>query len=306
MREHSTQPGQEKVTGTPGSYLRAVRPLHWVKNLLLFAPLLLAHEFFNFQLYLKIFAAFAALSLCASAGYVINDILDVESDRRHTVKRNRPVASGEIKIPAAWALAASLTAAAFTIAFFLLGFDFSRALLLYLAFSMLYSLWAKRVPLLDVLALSGLYAFRIFMGGVAASVPISQWLLAFSSFFFLGIAFVKRYVELRDHKSAPLPGRNYRPEDIQVVRISGISSAYMSVVIFFLYIANSHEAVSLYRNPAWLWGIGPLLIYWNTRLWMLGEHGRIDSDPLVFVVKDPPSWVIGICIAACAFLAMAL
>jgi 4-hydroxybenzoate polyprenyltransferase len=303
MQPLSAKPRDARVAPDPRSYVKVLRPLHWVKNLLLFAPLLLAHEIYSIPLYVKLLAAFAALSLCASAGYIVNDVFDAPSDRRHPVKCNRPVARGELGLSSAWVLAAFLVFASLLISVPLLGAGFTRALLLYLVFSLVYSLWAKRVPLLDVLALSGLYAFRIFMGGVAASVPISQWLLAFSSFFFLGIAFVKRYVELRDSQAGSLPGRNYRPEDIQVVRISGISSAYMSVVIFFLYIANSREAVTLYRNPAWLWAIGPLLIYWHTRLWMLGEHGEIDSDPLVFVVKDPPSWLVGFCIAACALLA---
>ncbi len=287
-------------------YLTEMRPLHWVKNLLLFAPLLLAHEFGNAPLYGRLLAAFAALSLCTSAAYIFNDLLDVASDRRHPVKRNRPIANGEIPFPAAWTLAGVLLAISLLASALLLGYGFTVTLLLYLAFSLAYSLRIKRVPLLDVLALSGLYAFRIFMGGVATAVTISQWLLAFSSFFFLGIAFVKRYVELRDWQSMPggaLPGRNYRAEDVQVVRISGIASAYMSVVIFFLYIANSREAVTLYRHPEWLWAIGPLLIYWHTRLWMLAEHREIDSDPLVFVVKDPPSWVVGACAAACVLLA---
>lgn len=306
MRSLGEQAPGPQARRALSAYLAALRPLHWVKNLLLFAPLLLAHEFDNVLLYGKLLAAFGALSLCASAAYIVNDLLDVESDRRHPVKRNRPIARGEIRVPCAWALAVALLAVSILAGAVLLGHTFTVALLLYLAFSLAYSLRIKRIPLLDVLALSGLYAFRIFMGGVAAGVAISQWLLAFSSFFFLGIAFVKRYVELRDWQAAPggsLPGRNYRAEDIQVIRISGIASAYMSVVIFFLYIANSREAVSLYRHPQWLWAIGPLLIYWHTRLWMLGEHREIDSDPLVFVVKDPPSWVVGACIAACAFLA---
>jgi len=285
-------------------YLKLLRPLQWVKNLLIFLPPLLAHELRNLLLYRTLLLAFGALSLCASAAYILNDICDLESDRRHPVKKDRPLAGGQISLAIGWMMALALVAISVLLGFLLVSRDFTFLLLLYFMLSLSYSLCIKRIPLLDVLSLSGLYALRIFMGGVAVSVPISQWLLAFSLFFFLGIAFVKRYVELQDSKAiGAIPGRNYQAEDVQVVQISGIASAYMSVVIFFLYIANSREAATLYRHPQWLWVIGPLLLYWHTRLWMLGMHRRINSDPLVFVIKDPGSWIVGLFAAACVVLA---
>ncbi len=274
-------------------FFRAFRVHQWIKNILLFVPLVLAHDF-SFEKIITLFVAFIAMSLCASSVYIINDILDIEADRHHRSKRKRPFAAGELSIPSGIAMSLLLLTASILLSS-ILSLNFLWVLLSYFLFTSIYSLILKETLLLDVIGLSALYSLRIFAGGVVASVPISQWFLAFSTFFFLDLAFLKRFIELNESKllnRTKLKGRNYYTDDLQTIKSSGISCGYISVLVFYLYITDSSTVNELYRNKEWLWLVGPLLIYWHTRMWILAQRKGIESDPVLFTVKDLTSWIV--------------
>jgi 4-hydroxybenzoate polyprenyltransferase len=290
----------------PGELLRALRPQQWIKNVLLFVPVLLAHRGFDAGQLFAVGGGFAAFCLAASAGYVLNDLLDREADRRHPHKRGRPFASGALSAGHGVALAASLVAAAAAISWTAVGAAFCAMLGLYLALTAAYSLYFKEKLFLDVLLLAGLYTHRVLSGAVAAAVPISPWLLGFSLFFFLSLAFAKRYCELRlsdlADPGAALPRRDYRREDLGLIQTLGSVSGYLSVLVLALYITSS-DVVKLYATPALLWMVCPVLLYWLTRIWFLAGRGELPDDPVLFAASDPQSWAAGALILATGFLA---
>lgn len=281
------------------SLVRALRPHQWVKNTLLLVPLALAHQLADVAKLWAVAEAFVAFCMCASAVYLINDVLDRDDDRRHPTKCNRPVAAGLISVPAALSIAMLLLAAAFGLSLAWLPPALTAMLGGYLLLTTGYSLYWKRTLFLDVLFLAGLYAYRIFTGGVAAGVEVSPWLLGFSMFLFISLALVKRYVELRDAQQSGTPPnrrRGYRIEDVELIRILGPASGYLSVLVFWMYV-SSNAVEALYTTPGLLWLIAPLLLYWITRIWLLANRGQIDADPVTAALKDAPSYAVG---AACA------
>ena len=279
--------------------LRAVRAHHWAKNLLVFVPLATAHRVMDAPSAAAALIAFVAFSLAASAVYLVNDIADLEDDRRHATKRRRAIAAGELSRGLAFALAfcflagASLAAAA-------LPRGFGALLGAYLAVNLFYSAGLKRVMLLDVFVLAGFYTLRILAGAAAIEVPVSHWLLAFALFAFLALALAKRYVELDGpaaRQDGRAGGRGYATGDRPMLALFGAASGYISVLVFALYI-TSEQVVVLYRNPPVLWFAVPLLLYWMSRVWLLAHRGALDEDPLLFALRDPPSYLVGIGIAA--------
>ncbi len=281
------------------SLLKALRIYQWVKNILLFVPLLMAHKVIEADLNLQALYAFVAFSLCASCVYIVNDLLDLEADRLHPHKRHRPFAAGVLPIKAGVLTAPLLLVASFTIAAVFLPLNFFIVLGLYFLLTTAYSFHLKRVLIVDVLVLAGLYTLRLFAGGIATSVPISPWLLAFSMFFFLNLAFVKRFSELhlmQESKQTKSKGRGYVVGDIDLFRSIGPASGYLSVVVLCFYI-NSREVVLLYKHPELLLLIGPFLLYWITRMWLWALRGKMSDDPIVFAAKDPASYVIGALVA---------
>lgn len=290
----------------PRTFLKAIRIHQWAKNLLIFVPLLLAHD-----LRLRPFAdsaiAFLCFSLCASATYIFNDLLDIESDRRHPRKRHRPFASGDLSIPLGVLIGSVFLSAGVAGAFLLLPAKFYVWLLLYIAATLTYSLYLKRVALVDVVVLAGLYTVRVLAGGAATHVWISPWLSAFSVFFFLSLAMVKRFSELQNgllRGTRVAHGRGYMSIDIEPLRSFGTASAYASVVVFALYL-NGHEVTAMYRHPSRMWLIAPMLLLWLSRMWLLAARGRLNEDPVIFAVTDRVSLLIGVvigCIAAFATL----
>jgi 4-hydroxybenzoate polyprenyltransferase len=285
------------------SFLRAIRLHQWAKNVLIFVPLLLAHAL-RLPLVLNAVLAFLCFSLCASATYIVNDLLDIEADRRHPRKRHRPFAAGDLSAATGVAIAILFLAAAFTGAAFL-----PRAylwwLLTYLVTTLAYSLRLKRVVLVDVLLLSGLYTLRLLAGAAAASVGISPWFAAFSIFLFLSLAIVKRFSELQNIRAqggSLSNGRGYLLSDIEQLRSFGTMSGLAAVLIFALYI-NGGDIQGLYRHPARMWLIMPLLLLWVFRVWLLASRGELDEDPVIFAVTDRMSLLIGLAIALIAALA---
>jgi 4-hydroxybenzoate polyprenyltransferase len=250
--------------------------------------------------------AVAAFSLAASATYIGNDLLDLPFDREHPRKCNRPLASGLISIRAAVAVAACLLAAAFGISLVLLPVAFSAMLLGYLAINFCYSVWFKRVAVLDVMLLAGFYVYRVLIGAVAIQVVISPWLLAFSMFFFLGLGMIKRFADLvlaeRKYQNA-VAGRSYLTADMDFFRSVGTASSCVAVLVLALYL-QSQEVTKLYAHPQMLWLVCPLVLYWNLRAWFVAQRGDMPDDPIVFALRDPVSYIVGALTAVVLFAAV--
>lgn len=285
------------------SILKAIRLHQWAKNILIFVPLLLAH-LFAVRFILNTVLAFLCFSLCASATYIVNDLLDIDHDRRHPKKRHRPFAAGNLSAATGVTMIAVFLAAAFTGASFL-----PRAylvwLLIYLVTTLAYSLRLKRIVLVDVLLLSGLYTLRLLAGASAAKVMISPWFAAFSIFLFLSLAIVKRFSELENIRAkggSLANGRGYLLSDIEQIRIFGTGSGIAAVVVFALYI-NGGEIAHLYQHPERMWLIMPLLILWIFRVWLLASRGQLDEDPVIFAATDRTSLLICLMIALIAAFA---
>jgi 4-hydroxybenzoate polyprenyltransferase len=276
-------------------WLKQLRLHQWSKNLLVFLPLLLAHHFTDVQGWVGALLAFAAMSLVASATYVVNDLSDLADDRRHISRRNRPVAAGTI--PALAALAAALL---MLVAGFALAFAARPAVALplagYLAMTLAYSFRLKRVPLLDTAVIGSLFTLRIVVGAVAARTELSPWLLAFSALLFFSLAMAKRHAEIakasRSTAVEKIAGRGYEPGDLLLTLVYGIASGVASLVISMLYITNGVATV-LYGNPNWLWAVPLLLYLWQMRVWLLAHRGLLDDDPIVFALKDKASLLLG-------------
>jgi 4-hydroxybenzoate polyprenyltransferase len=276
-----------------GAWLRALRVRQWVKNLLVFLPLLASHRIAETALLIQGALAFVAFGLAASAVYVANDLIDLPADRRHPVKRRRPFAAGELGIPAGLAAIPLLVAAALACAAPLPP-AFGAALLSYLAANALYTLVLKRLALADVMTLAGMYALRVIAGGLATGIVVSPWLMGFSLFFFLSLAFVKRYAELRRlaaEGADATPGRGYVPGDAPLLLALGPGCAVVSALVLALYIQGDLVA-TLYAAPAVLWALVPLLVYWASRVWLLAHRGALDEDPILFTLRDPTSWLV--------------
>jgi 4-hydroxybenzoate polyprenyltransferase/phosphoserine phosphatase len=286
------------------SFFRAIRLHQWAKNILIFVPLLLAHQL-KLPLILNTLLAFVCFSFCASATYIVNDLLDIEADRRHPKKRFRPFAAGDLSAATGIMIAALFLAAGFAGAAAFLPRAFLYWLITYLVTTLAYSLRLKRVVLVDVLLLSGLYTVRLLAGVAAAGVRSSAWFSAFSVFLFLSLAIVKRFSELQNIRSqggSLANGRGYVLSDIEQLRSFGTMSGLAAVVIFALYI-NGTEIRALYRNPDRMWLIMPLLILWIFRVWLLASRGELDEDPVIFAVTDRMSLLICLCIALIAAFA---
>jgi 4-hydroxybenzoate polyprenyltransferase len=283
--------------------LHAMRPHQWAKNLLIFIPLLLSHKASAKGL-LDAAVAFCAFSFAASATYIFNDLLDIENDRHHAKKRNRPFASGDLSPIAGVAFFAVLLLLA-AWALRMLPIAFSGCVLLYVVSTIAYSSYLKRIPLVDVLILSGLYTLRILAGSAATNTHISHWLGGFSIFLFFSLAIAKRFAELenlRANSAVPRNGRGYLLADIEQLRAIGTASAFAAVIIFANYISGK-DVVALYKQPVLLWLILPLLILWLSRVWLLASRGELNEDPVVFALTDRMSLLIGLAVAAIAMLA---
>jgi len=279
----------------PLAVANAIRVRQWVKNLLIFTPLVLAHRLLEPRLLLETALGFLAFSLGASAVYVLNDLLDVEADRHHPEKRQRPFASGELPLPAAFVLIPLLAGASLALAL-LLPTPFVWVLGCYFAVTTLYSFFLKEVALLDVLVLAALFTTRILAGANASGTPVSEWLLAFSMFIFLSLAAVKRYAELLRLRDGAIGGvklkrRGYFTDDHELILQMGLSSGFMAVLVLALYI-TSEAVTELYSRPELLWLACPLILYWVSRIWLLAHRGEVHDDPLMFAIRDWATWVV--------------
>jgi 4-hydroxybenzoate polyprenyltransferase/phosphoserine phosphatase len=277
--------------------LKALRPRQWLKNLLVFTPMLAGHSL-ELPVLLASLLAFAVFSLCASSAYLLNDAMDAQDDRMHPVKHRRPIASGAL--PLSLGLAASVLLAAIGLSLSALFNPLLLAAGVYLAATVTYSLYLKRLLMVDIVALAVLYTMRVLGGGAATGIEPSFWLLAFSFFIFLSLALLKRHSELgrlqRDGQEKTR-GRGYTTADRLPVGIMGVNAAFVSLLIFILYF-NSENVLVLYAHPVWLLGIIPLLVFWLGRLWTLSFRGEVNEDPVLYVSRDKASLaVLGMCAA---------
>jgi 4-hydroxybenzoate polyprenyltransferase/phosphoserine phosphatase len=277
------------------SWLNAIRVRQWPKNFLIFLPLFLAHLQTQSHKLLAAAMAFAAFCLVASATYIFNDLLDLEADRSHPKKRNRPFAQGDLSAGAGLGAMLLMLVVAILLAV-ALPRVFGFWLTVYFATTIAYSLKLKKVALLDAITLAGLYTVRLVAGGAATKVMLSPWLGGFSLFFFLSLAMVKRYAELHNLNIAnrvPANERGYFVADLELLRSLGTASGFASVVIFALYI-NNPEITHLYGHPQRLWLLSVVLVYWISRIWLLAHRGELDEDPVVFALSDRVSLLMGV------------
>lgn len=288
-----------KVFSGPQGFLvpivREIRVHQWVKNILLFVPILTAHMIQDSTLFLQVLAGFAAFSAAASAVYVVNDVFDIEADRRHLTKKNRPIASGMLPLSRALQAVILLVLAAFLLAAPLPA-AFTIVLVLYMAVSLLYSLAIKRVPGLDVITLASLYVLRIFAGSAATGIMTSAWLFVFAAFLFMSLALVKRYSELENlhaRNKTLAHGRGYASHHRPLLLGAGLASGYVATGVLALY-TQSESVLSLYTHPSRLLMLPPLFFLWVSRVWFLTYQGKVHEDPTVFATKDWVSYVVAI------------
>ncbi|MCK1425798.1 UbiA family prenyltransferase [Bradyrhizobium sp. 87] len=286
------------------AWLKALRVHQYTKNLLIFVPPLTAHQFTLANTIADVIA-FLAFCSCASAVYIINDLLDLKSDRAHPTKRARPFASGLLQLRTGFLMVPVLLLFSLMLAI-AISLEFVDVLVGYFVLTSAYSVYFKRRMLLDVIVLAMLYTTRIVAGGVAAEVPISQWLLIFSIFIFTSLALIKRYVELATRLDCGLPDRSdrdYRIGDLDVVAALVAAAGLNAVTIFALYVA-SPDVQALYRHPEALWLICPILLYWIARNLMMAHRRLMDDDPVVFVFRDHISAIAIASIVAVVLIAI--
>jgi len=292
--------GRAFVTSRPGwrIWMRALRVQQWVKNVLVFAPLLLAHHLNTHSLGTLVLVFFGFSSL-ASGTYIINDLFDVAADRDHPVKRNRPFASGDLSGARGMAMALLMMVAALAMGA-ALGLETLGCFCAYLLLTLSYSSWLKQKAVLDVVVLALLYTLRLIVGGVSAHVPISPWLFQFSIFLFLSLAFAKRFSELyrlnRQYELERKPDartRGYRAADLSVVSQAGVASGLLAALVLAMYV-NSPDVQRLYVRPSLLWAACPVFVYWITHLWMQAGRGQMNEDPIVFALRDRVSYLAGL------------
>ncbi len=272
---------------------------------MLFIPLVLAHKTQEITLWVDSFYAFVAFTFVASSIYIVNDLSDVEVDRLHPTKRNRPIAAGKItSLQAKFLVVLLLILSALLV--INLPVNFQIAIVIYLVVTNIYTFKFKSIALLDVITLSCLYTLRIISGTFAIEVELSYWLISFSIFFFLSLAFVKRFVELSNLLETgvtKIPGRDYSVVDIDNVRSFGVTSGYLSILVFALYI-NDDTLIKLYSAPYWLWGISLLLLYWISRIWFIANKELKSDDPVLFAIQDKTSYIVFMLCLFCFFMAI--
>ncbi len=274
------------------SYIKTLRPHQWIKNLLVFLPLIASHSYTSAHSIYLAALTFIIFSLAASAVYIFNDIADLQYDKRHPIKKNRPLASGRVSkyvliimIPTLIGISLSLCLIISNQLTYLLG--------LYLITNFLYSKILKSIAVVDILILTLFYVMRIISGAIAINVFISAWLIAFSIFLFLSLAAAKRYAELsnakKDNRSCN-NSRGYSFADKEFIYTTGLTSGLLSVLVLALYV-NSQQAEKLYTNPIFLWGICPIILTWILRMWLLLNRFQVDEDPVIYTLQDKWSYV---------------
>ena len=304
-----------QATGTPvsavgskrsvwPSLFRALRPHQWAKNGLLVIPALAAQLALP-EFALNVFVGIVLFSVMSSSAYLVNDVLDIQHDRAHKTKKNRPFARGTVSVKHAVVVAPVMAAFSLVGSWWYFGSGFTVVLAVYAIATLAYSTRLKRVALVDVFVLAALYGVRILAGAVAVSVPLSPWLITFSLFAFLSLALAKRFTELTSHDNGPatgVRGRGYVATDSALVAIFGVTSGFIAGVILALYVDDGATS-SLYGTPEVLWGVVPIWLYWISRTWLLAHRGTMNDDPVLYALTDRVSYVVGAALVVTLFLA---
>jgi 4-hydroxybenzoate polyprenyltransferase len=286
---------------TPWTLLKSLRPHQWVKNLLVFVPLIASGQFHDAGGWALSLLAFAAFCMTASAIYIINDLADLTADRQHPRKRTRPFASGDVSAGTGLILASALM---------LLGISSSVAagalafVLVYAFASLAYSMYLKKRPLVDVFGLSSLYIIRLLAGGEVSGHPVSHWLFGFAFFLFLSLALIKRVAELQEsavEAGKRVSRRGYYASDTLMLALMGVSSTFTSSLVLALYLQSAAQAV--YASPTLLWPVVPLLLFWQCRLWLSTHRGYMLDDPIVYSAHDWVSWLVAAAVGVLIVLA---
>ena len=278
---------------SPLVWAHAFRLKHWAKNALVFvAPMVSGQT----EPLLRGLLLFVLMGVLASATYLLNDLADLAADRAHPTKCHRPLASGAISARDGLLAAVVMIVGALLASLQWLPLGCTVVLVSYLAITLLYSASLKRLPMIDVTVLAGLFTLRVLAGSMLVATPLSPWLLTFSMLFFVGLAAIKRYAEL--HRVVRTTGeggsaRGYSQQDMPILLATGVSTGISSIVIFMIYLINEQYPQAVYRYPAVLWGIMPVLLVWILRLWHLSVHGRVSEDPVIFALKDRVSLALG-------------
>ncbi len=289
------------------AWIKAMRIHQWVKNVLIFVPAILAMQILDYSIFVRLIVAFPLIGLLASGTYILNDLLDLQADRAHRSKRNRPFAAGRLKLWQGFVAAPVLILIGLT-GGFLLSPAFAAAQVFYLVAALAYSFMLRRAALADAMTLGALYTLRLIMGAALANVALSQWLLVFSMFLFVSLSLAKRHTELLltpSESSSRLTNRGYCAKDAGLTLALGASAATMAPLLLTLYIIDSAWPLGIYQSPETLWAAPVLLGLWLMRIWLLANRGELHDDPIMFAVRDPYSLLIGAGMAV-AFLAAVL
>lgn len=284
-----------------GPLFRALRPVQWVKNVFVLAPLVFAEHLGDVDLLIKAGISFLAFCFAASSIYLVNDLRDREEDRRHPLKKHRPIASGALPVGVATVAAVLLSLAALGAAFYL-GLQFIIYLAVYLAINLLYSSVLKKIVILDVMAVSSGYVLRVMAGAAAIDVQVSKWLLLCSIFLALLLIFSKRRHEIvllgegaAEHRAVlGHYSAAFLDQMINVVTAS-------TVVSYALYAVDDHT-VERFGSDALVYTL-PLVLYGIFRhLYLIYQRNDI-HDPTVALLKDPPL-IINVVLWGAAVLAI--
>lgn len=275
-------------------WIKALRIYQWSKNILLFLALFMSHRILESDMFLKSIIAFFSFGFSASAVYILNDLFDLESDRQHPTKKERPFASGKLSVTNGITAIPILVILSFLLAIVFLPKLFTIVLIIYLLTTTSYSLYFKEILFVDVILLGTLYTLRIIAGGLATGIEVSSWLLGFSGFFFLSLAFMKRYTDLilfKNNSQEELFGRGYSVDDLDIVQKAGIASGFVSLLILALYI-TSEQVMVLYNRPLLMWLTIPIILYWLMCMWIETHRGKMTDDPIIYAVKDKNSYLV--------------
>lgn len=285
--------------------LKAARLHQWAKNSLVFIPAILSAAIAKPEVATTCLFAFFALGLVASGTYLVNDMWDLSSDRRHASKRKRPLASGRLPITTALVAAPLMIGGGLAIAA-AIGVAAFVTLLAYLATTLAYSMHLKRVPVLDTVVLASLFTMRLILGIAAAGVVASPWLLVFSMFLFTSLSLAKRSTEIQRVSAAggvTVAGRGYLVTDAPFVLALGMATATGSIMIMVLYLIFDAFSRDFYGNPTWLWVFPVVLFLWTARVWLVGQRGQLHDDPVAFALKDRQSLAMGAVMVAAFIMA---
>jgi 4-hydroxybenzoate polyprenyltransferase len=279
-----------------------LRVKQWVKNILIVVPLFTSQKIQEPIYFNKMLLSVFAFCLCSSSVYIINDIIDIKNDRNHPIKKYRPFASGEVSTKIGIIVVPLLLLSCLLLSL-KVNKNYLILLIFYFLISSIYSIFIKKIKNVDCFTLATLYTMRIIAGGYAFNVAISSWLLTFSFFIFLSLAYLKRFAELKYHKGKGLPGRGYSIEDLGIVKRTGVISGIISSVIMSLY-ANDEFIKNQYLEPQYIWLTVPTIVIWITNMWSDANRGKMQSDPLEYAIKDKLSILSGVIFVACFILAM--